>query len=83
MAIWNYTPKLDLWSGLVIGGGLLLAPFVIPVVAGAVRPVLKTVIKGAYTVYDTSRDFVATAVDETGALLEEVRSEVRTELTGE
>ena len=51
MAFLDFKPKADLWTGLAIGAGLLVAPVVIPIVAASVRPLLKAAVKGALSVY--------------------------------
>ncbi len=70
MSIWDYTPKLDIWTGVMVGAGLIAAPVVLPIVAGMVRPVIKGVVNGVIAVYVTGRDLISDT-------LEEVRSEVR------
>jgi hypothetical protein len=80
MSIWNYTPKLDLWSGLAIGAGFLLAPVVLPMVAGIARPIVKGALKGAFRVYEGGREFVTDTANGVENLIEEVQAEVREEL---
>jgi hypothetical protein len=59
MAIWDFRPKADIWTGLAIGTALLVAPVVIPVVATAVRPVLKAALKGGILVFERGRETIA------------------------
>ena len=77
MSIWDYTPKVDIWTGVVIGAGLLAAPVVLPIVAGVVRPVVKGMLKGVVVVYQTGRDLVSDTLEGVEGLLEEAKSEVR------
>ncbi len=76
MAIWDYTPKVDMWTGVVIGAGLLAAPVILPIVAGVVRPVVKGMLKGVVAVYQTGRDLVSDTLEGAQSLLEEAKSEV-------
>lgn len=80
MAIWDYRPKADIWTGVAVGVGLLLAPVVIPVVAAAARPVVKSLIKGGFMVYDKGCEIVAEAVEMVEDLAAEAKSEVAAEL---
>jgi len=80
MAMWDYTPKVDIWTGVVIGAGLLAAPVVLPIVAGVVRPVVKGMFKGVLVVYETGRDLISDTLAGAEGLLEEAKSEVRAEL---
>jgi hypothetical protein len=81
MAIWDYRPKADLWTGVAIGAALLVAPVVIPMVASAARPLLKAALKGGFMLFEKGREVVAEAVEVVEDLVEEVRSEVHAELT--
>ncbi len=80
MAIWDYTPKVDIWTGVLVGAGLLAAPVVLPIVAGLVRPVIKGVFKGVIVVYETGRDLISDTLEGAESLLGEAKSEVRAEL---
>ena len=80
MAIWDYRPKADLWTGIAIGVGLLVAPVVIPMVAAAARPVAKAGIKGGLMVYEKGRELLSEAVEVVEDLAAEARSEVQAEL---
>ena len=55
MAIWDFRPKGDLWTGVALGAGLLAAPVVIPLAWSATRPLLKAVLKGGFMIYETGR----------------------------
>ncbi len=79
-AIWDYTPKVDIWTGVVIGVGLLAAPVVLPIFAGMMRPVVKGVFKGVIVVYETGRDLISDTLEGAEGLLEEAKSEVKSEL---
>lgn len=80
MALWDYRPKADLWTGVAVGVGLLVAPVVIPVIASAARPLMKSVIKGAYMLYEKGREMVAEATEAVEDLAAEAKSEVTAEL---
>jgi hypothetical protein len=80
MAIWDYRPKADLWTGIAIGVGLLVAPVVIPMVAAAARPVAKAAIKGGLMVYEKGREMLAETLEVVEDLAAEAKSEVQAEL---
>jgi hypothetical protein len=62
---------------LAAGAGImLLTPVVSPLVAGILRPVAKSVIKGSLLVYDKTK----TAVIETKESIEDIAAEAKTEL---
>ncbi len=77
MAIWDFRPKADLWTGLAIGAGLLVAPVVIPVIADVARPVAKAVIKAGFMLYEKSRELFAEASEGMEDLAAEVKSEMQ------
>jgi hypothetical protein len=79
MAIWDYRPKADLWTGVAIGVGLLVAPVVIPMVAAAARPVMKAVIKAGFMVYEKGAEMIAEAVE----IVEDLAAEAKTEVAAE
>ena len=79
MAFLDFKPKADIWTGLAIGAGLLVAPVVIPIVAASARPLLKGAVKGALTVYEKGKELFADAMEATEDLIEEAKSEVETE----
>ncbi len=80
MSILGYTPKADIWTGVVVGVGLVAAPVVLPIVAGMMRLLIKGVFKGALIVYETGRDLISDTLEGAEGLLEEVKSEVKAEL---
>ena len=80
MAIWDYRPKADIWTGVAIGVGLLVAPVVIPMVAAAARHLLKAALKGGFVLYEKGREVVAEVMEVTEDLVEEAKSEVKAEL---
>ncbi len=80
MAIWDYRPKADLWTGVAIGVGLLVAPVVIPVIADAARPVAKAAIKGGLMLYEKGREMIAEVSEVVEDLAAEAKSEVLAEL---
>ena len=81
MAISDMIPKNSLWTGIAVGAGLLVAPVVIPAVAGAARPLLKAVIKGGYMLFEKGREMVAEVTELAEDLFEEAKAEVQADLT--
>jgi hypothetical protein len=81
MAIWDFRPKADIWTGLAIAAALLAAPVVVPVVAAAVRPVLKAALKGSILVFERGRETIAEIGEVVEDLFEEAKAEARAELT--
>ena len=57
-------------------GALVLAPFLIPVVAGVGKPIAKAAIKGGISIYDKSRGLLA----EAGEAWEDIVAEAKAEL---
>ncbi len=80
MSMSDYLPKADLWTGLAIGVGLLVAPVVIPIAAHAARPLLKTMIKGGFLAYERASEIVAEAMETVEDVAAEAKSEVYAEL---
>jgi hypothetical protein len=80
MAMSDYLPKADLWTGLAIGVGLLVAPVAIPILAQAARPLLKTAIKGGFLAYERASEIVADALETVEDLAAEAKAEVHAEL---
>jgi len=66
MAIWDFRPRGDLWTGVAVGAGLLAAPVVIPLAWSATRPVLKAILKGGFMLYETSRQILGEATEGPG-----------------
>ncbi|MEA5572078.1 DUF5132 domain-containing protein [Calothrix sp. UHCC 0171] len=63
--------------GIIAGiGAVLLAPVIIPVVAGVGKPVAKTLIKGGITLYEKSKGAIA----EFGESWEDIVAEARAEI---
>ena len=64
-------------TGLAIGVGvLILAPLVLPVVVGIVKPLAKAAIRGGAALYKTGRD----AVTEVGEAVSDGVAEAKAEL---
>jgi hypothetical protein len=80
MAISDFRPKGDIWTGVAIGVGLLLAPVVIPVVAAAVRPIAKAAFKYSLVAYERGREVVAEMAEAVEDLAAEAKAEVEAEL---
>ncbi len=63
--------------GIIAGiGAVLLAPVLIPVVAGIGKPIAKSLIKGGITIYEKSKGAFA----ELGETFEDIVAEARAEL---
>jgi hypothetical protein len=80
MAIADYAPKANIWTGVAIGVGLLVAPVVIPMIATAVRPLFKAALKGGFLLFEKGSEVVAEIMEVGEDLVEEVKAEVRQEL---
>jgi hypothetical protein len=80
MALSDMIPKGNLWTGIALGAGLLVAPVVIPAIAGAARPLLKAVIKGGYMVFEQGRETVAEIYEMVEDIVEEAKAEVEADL---
>lgn len=71
---------IQLSSGILIGAGaVLLAPIVIPVAAGVLKPVAKAVIKGGLITYHKVKESTAEAIE----MMEDLSAEARAELAEE
>ena len=65
------------WPNALVGiGVVLLAPVIIPAVAGGLRPVVKTLVKGGVMVTDKLNAAVAEAGEQFDDLMAEVRAEM-------
>jgi len=71
----NLTESL-LANALIVVGAVLLAPVIVPAVAGGLRPVVKTLVKGGIMVTDKVNSLVAEAGEQFDDLIAEVRSEM-------
>lgn len=80
MPLADLKPKSDVWTGVAIGVGLLLAPVVIPIVAAGMRPLMKMALKNGVLLYEKGREMVADVMESAEDLLEEVKAEVKEEL---
>jgi hypothetical protein len=81
MALTDLKPTANVWTGLAIGVGLLLAPVVIPVVAASMRPLVKAAIRGGYLAYERGREMLEEVSEMAEDLIAEVKSEMETELS--
>lgn len=81
MALQDIMPRGNLWTGVAIGVGLLVAPVVVPAIAGAARPVIKALLKGGFMLYEKGREMVSEVAEMTEDLIEEAKAEVESELT--
>ncbi|MGC8603530.1 MAG: DUF5132 domain-containing protein, partial [Desulfomonilaceae bacterium] len=81
MAISDMIPKGNIWTGVAVGAGLVVAPIVIPAVAVVARPLLKAVIKGGYMLFEKGREMVAEVTELAEDLFEEAKAEVQADLT--
>ena len=69
--------KGNVVTGLAIGiGAAILAPVVIPLAAGIVKPLLKGTIKGGIILYEKGQEMVA----EAGEVVEDLVAEAKAEL---
>jgi hypothetical protein len=67
-------------TGLFIGiGVVVLAPVVLPILAGIAKPVAKAAVKGGITLYEKGKEAVA----EAGEFLEDICAEAKAELAEE
>lgn len=72
-----FSNGMKLGSSIALGAGVvLLAPVVVPVVAGALRPVAKAAIKGGILAYAKLRESTA----ETFESIEDLAAEAQAEL---
>ncbi len=68
---------LSLSNPFIVGAGVvLLAPVVLPVVAGVLKPVLKASIKGGLLAYEKLKVTVAEAVEAVEDLAAEAKAEI-------
>jgi Protein of unknown function (DUF5132) len=67
----------SLWPNALIGvGAVLLAPVIVPAIAGGLRPVVKTLVKGGIMITDKVNSMVAEAGEQLDDLVAEVRAEM-------
>jgi hypothetical protein len=70
--------KGNIFTGLAIGiGAAILAPAIIPVVAGIAKPLVKAAIKGGVVLYDKGKETFA----ETKEIIEDLVAEAKAELS--
>ena len=79
MAISDVVTKGNIWTGVAVGAALLVAPVVIPAIAGAMRPLLKSAIKGGYMVYENIPETLAGVYEQVEDLVAEAITEVEAE----
>jgi hypothetical protein len=53
MRIWDFKPNGDLFTTVAVGAAVAAAPIVLPFAWSAVRPLLKTFLKGGFMLYET------------------------------
>jgi len=63
-------------SVLVGVGVALVAPIVVPALAGSMRPLAKAVMKGGMLVYDKGAEVIAEASEQLSDMIAEARSEL-------
>jgi Protein of unknown function (DUF5132) len=61
--------------GILIGIGAMLAPKLIPGLTGAMRPVVRSAVKGGYLAAMKTREVLAEAKEEVEDIIAEVRAE--------
>lgn len=72
--------KSNIVTGILVGlGGMVLAPVVLPALAGVVKPVAKAMIKSGFIFYEKTRETLA----ELGEVAEDLVAEARSELAEE
>lgn len=79
MALNKTTTRLLLGIGLG-AGGVMLAPFVVPVAAAVLRPLVKSLLKQGFLAFETNRERLAVALEGLEDIVAEVKSEVDLEL---
>jgi len=80
MALVDDIMKSNAAFGLAVGAGLaVVAPFVLPIVGGAARPILKALIKTALVAYESGREQAAELAEFGEDLVAEVRAELEQE----
>jgi hypothetical protein len=68
---------LQLSSSVLVGAGVvLLAPIVLPVVAGVLKPVAKAAIKGSLLTYHKVKETTAEAIESIEDLAAEAKAEL-------
>lgn len=68
---------LQLGNGVLVGvGAVLLAPVVIPALAGILRPVAKAAIKGSLITYNKFKETTAEVIESIEDLAAEAKAEV-------
>jgi len=71
---------ISLGTGLLIGAGaVLLAPIVLPVVAGVAKSLFKAGIKGGLIIYEKGK----VAIEEAKETIEDLTAEAKAELAGD
>jgi hypothetical protein len=77
MGLFDNGLKGNIVTGLAIGiGTALVAPQLIPALAGVVKPLAKAAIKGSLVLYEKSKEAVA----EAGEMMEDIVAEVKAEM---
>ena len=80
MAFLDDVFKGSIGTGLAIGiGAAVLGPIVLPILAGAAKPITKAVIKGGLALFEKGKETAA----ELGEVLEDIVAEARAELAEE
>ncbi len=69
--------KGNVLTALAIGiGGAILAPVVLPAIAGAAKPLLKAAIKGGLVLYEKGKETFAELSEVTEDIIAEAKSEM-------
>ncbi len=77
MGLLNNGLKGNILTGLAIGiGAAVLAPAVIPVIAGVAKPVVKAAIKGGLVLFEKGKETFA----ELGEVVEDLVAEAKSEI---
>jgi len=78
MARWE--ANAGIWTAAIIGAGFILAPVLIPIIAGPARPLLKAAIKSGILLYDKASVMAAEAMEVTEDLVAEAKAEIQAEI---
>jgi hypothetical protein len=77
MGLFDNGLKGNLVTGLAIGiGAAVIAPQLIPALAGVIKPIAKAAIKGGLVLYEKGKEAVA----EAGEMVEDIVAEVKAEM---
>lgn len=77
MGLFDNGLKGNIITGLAIGvGTAILAPVVIPMIAGIAKPLAKAAIKGGIMLYEKNKELIAEATEVVEDLVAEAKAEL-------